>query len=59
MPNTAKLDLPDDLRGWREALERAKNIYWLARRRGKDENSALAAVLDDCLRDSFNDKPET
>jgi hypothetical protein len=54
MSKTVNLDLPDDLAGWREATERAKNIYWMARRDGKSENDALYAVLDDCLRDQFD-----
>lgn len=57
MPNTVNLDLPDDLVGWRQAIERAKNIYWTVRRNGGDENKALSAVLDDCLKDTFNELP--
>lgn len=55
MNTTVNLNLPADLAGWRNAIERAKNIYWMSRRNGKNENEALLAVLDDCLRDRFDD----
>lgn len=55
MSKTVRLDIPDDIAGWRAATERAKNIYWLKRRDGATENEALLAVLDDCLRDQFSD----
>jgi hypothetical protein len=51
MPTSIKLNIPDDLVGWRKIQERAKNLYWLSRRNGKSENEALLAVLDDCYRD--------
>lgn len=38
--------------GWLATIKRAKDIYWTARKAGKSENAALAAALDDALRDS-------
>lgn len=39
-------NLPADVVGWREIVEPAKDAYWLARRHGSDETSALLAALD-------------
>jgi len=33
-------------KGWREIVEPAKDAYWLSRRNGKDETSALLSALD-------------
>jgi len=38
--------LPSDAVGWKEIVEPAKDAYWLARRNGRDETSALLAALD-------------
>lgn len=38
--------LPTDVKGWREIVEPAKDAYWLSRRNGKDETSALLNALD-------------
>jgi hypothetical protein len=56
MAASIKLDIPNDLVGWRKIQERAKNLYWLSRRNGKSENEALLAVLDDCYRDQVDDE---
>lgn len=52
MAETVRLNIPDGgIFGWRSRLEAAKLIYWAARRNGKDENGALADVLDHVLAD--------
>ena len=52
MSKTIKLNIPDDLAGWRTIRERARTIYWDRRKNGATENEALYCVLDDCLRDN-------
>ena len=39
-------NLPTDEKGWFEIVEPAKDAYWLSRRNGKDETSALLSALD-------------
>ena len=51
MNKTIKLDIPEDVAGWRAIRERALTIYWGRRKNGATENEALCSVLDDCLRD--------
>lgn len=57
MSKTIKLNIPEDLVGWREIRERALTIYWNKRRGGATENEALCSVLDDCLRDDSTAPP--
>lgn len=52
MADTVRLNIPTgSIAGWRSTFEAAKLIYWGARRNGKDENGALAEVLDHVLAD--------
>jgi hypothetical protein len=51
MSKTVKLNIPEDIAGWRAIRERALTIYWDRRKNNATENQALFAVLDDCLRD--------
>lgn len=51
MSKTVKLNIPEDIAGWRAVRERALTIYWDRRKNNATENQALFAVLDDCLRD--------
>ena len=51
MSKTIKLNIPEDIVGWRAIRERALDIYWDSRKKGAGETQALLAVLDDCLRD--------
>lgn len=51
MPSTINVDIPGgSLEVWRVAQDRAKDIYWEARRKDLSENWALKAVVDDLLR---------
>lgn len=52
MPTSPYPNLPTEPRGWRAIVEPAKDAYWLARRNGKDETSALLAALDVALADA-------
>lgn len=38
--------LPADAVGWQAIVEPAKDAYWLARRNGHNENTALLEALD-------------
>lgn len=46
---TADVHLPGS--GWESILERARDAYWLSRRRGLSENDALGRAVDAALED--------
>jgi hypothetical protein len=55
MSKTVKLNIPEDIAGWRAIREEAKLVYWGRRKDGATENEALYSVLDHVLRDDGRD----
>jgi hypothetical protein len=51
--------LPQNVAGWREIVESAKDAYWLARRDGRSETDALLRALDMAIGMTENAKATT